>query len=94
MKNIALCTESDFDEAVRHAIKQFLSFPEYDELYIINTDTIEQKLDRWRIDLTRTYTCDNEAYMKDNDMIYSASSALEEMLDKVDGDEFIFMIEY
>jgi len=88
MKNIALCTESDFDENVRFAVKQFLSFPEYEKLYLINADTIEQKLDRWCREFERTYN------LKDKDMIYSASSALEEMLDKVDGDEFIFMIEY
>lgn len=94
MKNIVLCTEADFDETVRHAVKQFLSFPEYDKLYIINADTIEQELDWWYRELRRTYNCECEAYRKDKDMIYSASFALEEMLDRIDGDEFIFMIEY
>lgn len=94
MKNITLCTESDFEETVRYAIKQFLAFPEYDKLYIINANTIEQKLDRRCRELERTYNCECDEHRKDKDMIYSASSALEEMLDKVDGDEFIFMIEY
>lgn len=94
MKNIALCTESDFDETVRDAIKQFLSFPEYDKLYIINADTIDHKLDRWYRELRRTYNCECDAYSKDKDMIYSESNALEEMLYRIDGNEFIFMIEY
>jgi hypothetical protein len=94
MKNIALCTESDFDENVRFAVKQFLSFPEYEKLYLINADTIEQKLDRWYREFERTYNCECEEYRKNKDMIYSASNALEEMLYRVDGYEFIFMIEY
>ena len=94
MKNISLCTEADFDESVRFAIKQFLSFPEYDKLYLINAESIERKLDRWCDELARTYNCECEERRKDKDRIYSASNALEEMLYKIDGSEFIFMIEY